>query len=97
MASFGITPNSITRRKDAEADLLAETVSGVIAGLICFVLATIITLPIPLGHVSPGTAICLLALGLTQRMTRAFHIYCRAPSSEIGTSPAAHATSAKVW
>jgi hypothetical protein len=36
-------------------------------GLICFVLATIITLPIPLGHVAPGTAICLFALGLMQR------------------------------
>jgi hypothetical protein len=27
----------------------------------------IITLPIPLGHVAPGTAICLLALGLMER------------------------------
>lgn len=36
-------------------------------GLICFVLATIITSPIPLGHVAPGTAICLFALGLMQR------------------------------
>ncbi len=36
-------------------------------GIICLVLATIITLPIPLGHVLPGTAICLLALGLTER------------------------------
>lgn len=36
-------------------------------GLICFVLATIITLPIPLGHIAPGTAICLLALGLMER------------------------------
>ena len=30
-------------------------------------LATIITLPIPLGHVAPGAAICLFALGLMQR------------------------------
>jgi hypothetical protein len=36
-------------------------------GLICFLLATIITLPIPLGHVAPGTAICMLALGLMER------------------------------
>jgi hypothetical protein len=36
-------------------------------GLICLVLAAIITLPIPLGHVVPGTAICLLALGLMER------------------------------
>jgi hypothetical protein len=35
-------------------------------GLICFVLATIIVFPIPLGHVLPGTAICLLALGLME-------------------------------
>jgi hypothetical protein len=35
-------------------------------GLICFVLATIIVFPIPLGHVLPGMAICLLALGLTE-------------------------------
>ena len=34
---------------------------------ICFVLAAIITLPIPLGHLAPGTAICLLALGLMER------------------------------
>jgi hypothetical protein len=27
----------------------------------------IITLPVPLGHVAPGTAICLLALGLMER------------------------------
>ena len=36
-------------------------------GLICLLLAAIITLPIPLGHVAPGTAICLLALGLMER------------------------------
>lgn len=36
-------------------------------GLVCLVLAIIITLPIPLGHVLPGTAICLLALGLSER------------------------------
>ena len=36
-------------------------------GLSCLVLAMIITLPIPLGHVAPGTAICLLALGFMER------------------------------
>jgi hypothetical protein len=36
-------------------------------GLICLVLAMIITLPIPLGHVAPGSAICLLAIGLMER------------------------------
>ena len=35
-------------------------------GLISLVLAAIITLPVPLGHVVPGTAICLLALGLME-------------------------------
>jgi len=34
--------------------------------LICFVLASIITLLIPLGHVASGSAICLFALGLMQ-------------------------------
>jgi hypothetical protein len=38
----------------------------VLVGLTCFVLAAVITLPIPLGHVVPGTAICLMALGLIE-------------------------------
>lgn len=37
-----------------------------LVGVVCLVLAVIITLPIPLGHVVPGTAICLLALGITE-------------------------------
>lgn len=36
-------------------------------GVACLVLATIITLPIPLGHVVPGTAISLFALGMMER------------------------------
>jgi hypothetical protein len=36
-------------------------------GAICFVLALIITLPIPLGHMVPGAAISLMALGLIER------------------------------
>ncbi len=36
-------------------------------GIICLVLAIIITLPVPLGHVVPGTAISVLALGLIER------------------------------
>ena|SRR5579864_290358 len=36
-------------------------------GAICLVLAVIITLPIPLGHMVPGAAISLLALGLIER------------------------------
>ncbi len=36
-------------------------------GSYCLVLAIIITLPVPLGHVVPGTAISVLALGLIER------------------------------
>ena len=46
---------------------LANDWAKIPIGLICLVLAMIITLPIPLGHVGPGTAICLLALGLMER------------------------------
>lgn len=45
---------------------LANGWTRVPIGLICLVLAAIITLPVPLGHVVPGTAICLLALGLIE-------------------------------
>jgi hypothetical protein len=48
------------------ASWLADEWAKIPLGLICLVLATIITLPIPLGHVAPGTAICLLALGLME-------------------------------
>jgi hypothetical protein len=36
-------------------------------GAICMLLAIIITLPIPLGHMVPGAAISILALGLIER------------------------------
>jgi hypothetical protein len=36
-------------------------------GAICLLLAIIITLPIPLGHMVPGAAISVLALGLIER------------------------------
>jgi hypothetical protein len=36
-------------------------------GLICLVLAIVITLPIPLGHFVPGIAVAVLALGLLER------------------------------
>jgi hypothetical protein len=49
------------------ASWLANDWAKIPIGLICLVLAMIITLPIPLGHVAPGTAICLLALGLMER------------------------------
>jgi len=48
------------------ASWLASDWAKVPVGVICFVLAAIITLPIPLGHLAPGTAICLLALGLME-------------------------------
>jgi hypothetical protein len=46
---------------------LANDWAKIPIGLICLVLSMIITLPIPMGHVAPGTAICLLALGLMER------------------------------
>ena len=36
-------------------------------GGMCLVLALIIALPIPFGHVVPGSAICVMALGLMER------------------------------
>ncbi len=36
-------------------------------GAICLLLAVIITLPVPLGHMLPGAAISILALGLLER------------------------------
>jgi hypothetical protein len=46
---------------------LAGPWTRVPVGIICLVLAIIITLPVPLGHVVPGTAISILALGLVER------------------------------
>ena len=48
------------------ASWLASDWAKVPVGVICFALAAIITLPIPLGHLAPGTAICLLALGFME-------------------------------
>jgi hypothetical protein len=36
-------------------------------GAVCLVLAVVITLPVPLGHMVPGLAISILALGLLER------------------------------
>jgi hypothetical protein len=36
-------------------------------GAVCAILALVITLPIPLGHMVPGTAVSVLALGLMER------------------------------
>ena len=49
------------------ASWLASDWAKVPLGVICFVLAAVITLPLPLGHLAPGTAICLLAPGLMER------------------------------
>jgi hypothetical protein len=49
------------------AGWLAGPWARVPVGIICLVLAIIIALPVPLGHVVPGTAISVLALGLIER------------------------------
>jgi hypothetical protein len=49
------------------AGWLAGPWTRVPIGIICLVLAIIIALPVPLGHVVPGTAISVLALGLIER------------------------------
>ena len=51
----------------ARAFWLANDWAKIPIGLICLVLAMIITLPIPPGHVAPGSAIWLLALGFMER------------------------------
>jgi hypothetical protein len=38
-----------------------------VVGAMCLVLALIITLPVPLGHLVPGAAISVMALGLIER------------------------------
>jgi hypothetical protein len=37
------------------------------AGLICFILSVILTLPIPFGNILPAMAICLFALGILEK------------------------------
>jgi hypothetical protein len=36
-------------------------------GTVCLILSAIIALPVPLGHVVPGAAICVLAMGVIER------------------------------
>ena len=48
------------------AEWLCGTWTYVPVGIVCVVLALIIVLPIPLGHVVPGLAISLFALGLVE-------------------------------
>ncbi|GLK74322.1 exopolysaccharide biosynthesis protein [Ancylobacter dichloromethanicus] len=47
--------------------VLAHPPAENIVGLMCFVLAVVLVLPIPLGNMLPALAICLLALGILER------------------------------
>jgi hypothetical protein len=60
------TVERLERLVRPRAAWLANDWARIPAGVISFILAAIITLPVPLGHVVPGTAICLLALGLME-------------------------------
>lgn len=66
VASMQPTIRWMERLIRPRAPWLANHWVSIPAGLICLILAAIITLPVPLGHVVPGTAICLLALGLME-------------------------------
>ena len=46
--------------------MLSAPISQRCIGSVCFVLAVIVMLPIPLGNMLPALAICLLALGLIE-------------------------------
>jgi hypothetical protein len=45
---------------------MAQPWAGVPLGILCLVLAVVIALPIPLGHVIPSCAVALVALGLVE-------------------------------
>lgn len=47
--------------------VLAHPPAENIVGLMCFVLAVVLVLPIPLGNMLPALAICILALGILER------------------------------
>lgn len=61
------TLQRIERIVRPRARWLAGPWARVPVGIICLILGIIITLPMPLGHVIPGTAISILALGLIER------------------------------
>jgi hypothetical protein len=61
------TLQRIERIVRPRARWLAGPWARVPVGIIFLILAIIITLPMPLGHVIPGTAISILALGLIER------------------------------
>ena len=46
---------------------LAHPPAEYIVGLVCFVLAVVLVLPIPLGNMMPALAICIMALGILER------------------------------
>ncbi|WP_454683619.1 exopolysaccharide biosynthesis protein [Ancylobacter moscoviensis] len=46
---------------------LAHPPAEYVVGLMCFVLAVVLVLPIPLGNMLPALAICILALGILER------------------------------
>ncbi|MCS0502993.1 exopolysaccharide biosynthesis protein [Ancylobacter mangrovi] len=47
--------------------ILAHPPAEYVIGVMCFVLATVLVLPIPLGNMLPALAICILALGVLER------------------------------
>lgn len=46
---------------------LAHPPAEYLVGAVCFVLAVVLVLPIPLGNMLPALAICILALGILER------------------------------
>nr|WP_245404692.1 exopolysaccharide biosynthesis protein [Ancylobacter gelatini] len=47
--------------------VLAHPPSEYVVGVLCFVLAVVLVLPIPLGNMLPALAICVFALGILER------------------------------
>ena len=47
--------------------LLTEPVALRVLGFVCLVLSIVLVLPVPLGNMLPGIAICLIALGILER------------------------------
>ncbi|WP_281493630.1 exopolysaccharide biosynthesis protein [Ancylobacter koreensis] len=47
--------------------VLAHPPAEYVVGAVCFVLAVVLVLPIPLGNMLPALAICILALGILER------------------------------
>jgi hypothetical protein len=49
------------------ASRLVDPPMEYLVGLLCFILAVILALPIPLGNIPPAIAICLFALGILEK------------------------------